>query len=62
MDLFARLLMRAAMWVRHPPSTRTLITVFAAIAIALALAGIETFVGWPDWLTADRVRHPLGMR
>jgi hypothetical protein len=50
-DLFTRLLLRAAIWVRKPPSRRTIIAVAIAIGAALLIVAIEYAFGWPDWLT-----------
>jgi hypothetical protein len=58
MDLFTRLLLRAAIWVRHPPSKRMILVVAIAIGVALLIAGIELAFGWPDWLTVS----PHGFR
>ncbi len=44
-------LVRMARWARNPPSARQVILVLGIIAFCLALAGIELFVGWPDWAT-----------
>ncbi len=53
-------LLRAKRWVQHPPSIKRLILVFAVVAICAAIYGIEHFIGWPDWLTAERIgRNPL---
>lgn len=64
MDILARLLVRAAIWVRRPPSRHVVIAAAVAVALSLVLVGIERFIGWPDWLTADRLpRRPgLGIR
>jgi|OM-RGC.v1.035602745 hypothetical protein len=58
MDLFTRLLLRAAIWVRRPPSSRHVAVVAVALAIGGALAAIEHFFGWPDWATVS----PHGFR
>lgn len=49
-----RLLMRARLWVRNPPSTKRVKLVFAAIAIALVVIGLEHFGYWPDWARTER--------
>lgn len=46
--------MRAVRWARNPPSAKQVIFVFGLLAILLAIAGIEKFVGWPDMFTAER--------
>ena len=40
---------------RRPPSARRVILVLAIIGVCLILVGIEHFLGWPDWLTPNRV-------
>jgi hypothetical protein len=57
-DLFTRLLLRAAIWVRRPPSRRMILTVAIAIGAALLIAALEWAFGWPDWLTVS----PHGFR
>ena len=50
--------LRLARWVRHPPSPQKLLLIAAVVALCLALAGVEHFVGWPDWLTVNgKARH-----
>ncbi|WP_395540112.1 hypothetical protein [Neotabrizicola sp. sgz301269] len=48
-----RLLIRAKRWAAHPPSERMVVMVLGIVALALLLAGIEWFWGWPDWLTVN---------
>jgi hypothetical protein len=50
-----RWLMRASMWVRNPPSMGRVKLVFAVVAIALVIFGIEWMGLWPDWATAERI-------
>ena len=50
-------LVRAARWVRNPPSTGRVILVFSVIGAALLLYAIEVWIGWPEWLQVNR---PLG--
>lgn len=47
-------MMRASRWARNPPSMGRVMLVLAVIAICAILFVIERYVGWPDWLTADR--------
>jgi hypothetical protein len=47
-----------AQWARNPPSTKRVLIVLVTIVICLALVGIERWVGWPDWATADRLGGP----
>ncbi len=55
MDLL-RWLMRAKRWAQHPPSPRRVALVLAVVAASLAIAGIEHYAGWPDWLRVNRLR------
>lgn len=57
--LIFRLLPRLAMWVRRPPSPRRMLIIGIVLAAALAIAGIEKYVGWPDALTVERVPRGL---
>lgn len=50
-----RQLMRASLWARNPPSEKRVKFVFAVIAIALAIGGIEWMGWWPDWATAEKM-------
>lgn len=47
-------LVRAARWVRNPPSARMVILVLAIIAAGLAIFGLEHFGLWPEWATVER--------
>lgn len=47
--------LRMARWARHPPSMRRVMLVGAVIVLCLILFGIERLVGWPDWLTPNRI-------
>ncbi len=47
--------LRMARWARNPPSTRMVIMVLGIIAFCIALFAVEYFLGWPEWLTPDRV-------
>lgn len=44
-------LLRAARWVRNPPSEARVKLVVGVVLACLVLAGIEWLWGWPDWLT-----------
>ena len=58
--LIFRLLPRLAMWIRRPPSPGRMLIIAITIAVALAIAGIERYVGWPDALTVERLpRNPV---
>ncbi|MCY4335830.1 MAG: hypothetical protein OXC60_14325 [Litoreibacter sp.] len=50
-----RWLMRAALWVRNPPSEKRVKFFVAILAVCLAIGFIEYYVGWPEWATAERV-------
>jgi len=55
MDLYLRLLLRAALWIRRAPSREY---VYACIAVAILVAvivGLEALGWWPDWATAERM-------
>ncbi|MDZ4135504.1 MAG: hypothetical protein U1D06_07905 [Paracoccaceae bacterium] len=51
-------LIRAARWVRHPPSAARVKLVLGVIAACLVLVGVEHFIGWPDWLTTNGGPRP----
>ncbi|MFM9858741.1 hypothetical protein RUR49_09665 [Pseudoxanthobacter sp. M-2] len=58
--LIFRLLPRLAMWIRRPPSPRRMLIIAIVVAAALAIAGIERYVGWPEALTVERLpRNPV---
>jgi len=40
---------------RNPPSRRKAIVMLVALGLALGLVLVERYVGWPDWLRAERV-------
>lgn len=48
-----RRLMRAKRWAQNPPSAKRVKLVLWLIAGCLAIAGVEHFIGWPDWMTLD---------
>ena len=52
-------LLRMSRWARQPPSPGRVALVLAVVALCAALYGIERIWGWPDWLTAERVRRPV---
>ncbi|TJZ93712.1 hypothetical protein FA743_00065 [Paracoccus gahaiensis] len=47
-------LVRAARWVRNPPSAKMVMMVFGIIAAALVIAGVEWMGWWPEWATMER--------
>lgn len=50
----SRILVRAAMWFRRPPSRRLAIVILVAIAASFAVVAAERWLGWPDWARTDR--------
>lgn len=50
-------LLRAKRWVQNPPSPGRVKLVFGVIAVCLLIVGIEHFIGWPAWMTVDRLRQ-----
>lgn len=52
-------LLRMARWVRNPPSSGRVRLVLAVVALCLALHAVERWIGWPDALTAERLRAPM---
>ena len=51
-----RLLVRAKQLAHRPPAPWRVKLYIGVIALCLLIAGIETLVGWPAWLTVDRGR------
>lgn len=50
--------LRMSKWARNSPSAKRVKLVITAIALCLILVAIEKFIGWPDWLTVNRLpRH-----
>ena len=47
-------LVRAARWVRNPPSAKMVMMVFGIIAVALVIAGVEWLGYWSEWATMER--------
>lgn len=52
-------LIRAKRWARNPPSAGRVKLVLAVVGLCLALYAIERWIGWPDALTAERLRAPM---
>lgn len=48
-------LMRAKRWAARPPSAGKVKFVLAIIAVCIVLFAVERTMGWPDWLTPDRM-------
>lgn len=55
MDPMTRIFIKLARWFRNPPSRSWLVIAAVTVAACLALALVERFVGWPDWLRAEPV-------
>jgi hypothetical protein len=54
-------LFRMARWARHPPSAGRVKLVLGVVGLCLGLYAVETFLGWPDWLSIEHMRG-LGWR
>lgn len=52
---YALWLMRSKRWAQNPPSAKRVKFILAIIAICVALFLWELTMGWPDFLTPDRV-------
>lgn len=50
-----RWIMRAAIWVRRPPSPRKIKFFVGLIVIAITIGLIEYFGYWPEWAKVDRL-------
>lgn len=55
-------LVRAARWVRNPPSARMVMLVFAIIAAGLVLLGLEMAGFWPEWAQIERPTHGIKLQ
>lgn len=55
MDPLTRILFRLAQWHRNPPSRRFVAILLATLLAAAAIVLVEKVLGWPDWLTTERV-------
>ncbi len=53
-----RFLLRAKRLAQHPPPLWKVKLVIGVIVVLFAVAGIERFVGWPDWMSLE----PAGRR
>lgn len=51
--------LRMTRWARNPPSWQKVMLVLAVIGVCLALYAVERWIGWPEWLSADRLRVPM---
>ncbi|MGL4310006.1 MAG: hypothetical protein ACRCSU_05920 [Paracoccaceae bacterium] len=52
-------LLRMSKWARNPPSRRQVIIGAIAIGGALLLAGVEYFIGWPEWATVNQTPRQM---
>ncbi|MDC0737107.1 hypothetical protein N6L24_02325 [Cognatishimia sp. SS12] len=50
-----RWLLRAALWVRRPPSRQRQILVAIVLALAALLFAVEYFWGWPEALSPEKM-------
>jgi hypothetical protein len=55
MDPMTRLLIRMAQWFRHPPSPSRIRLILLVLALSAAIVLIERYVGWPDWMSTERM-------
>ena len=55
MDPMTRLLIRLAQWFRNPPPRSRIVLMLAVVAIAIGIALIERYVGWPEWARTESV-------
>jgi len=53
-------LIRMFFWVRNPPSRNQQIAIALVCGTGIVLAAVEYVIGWPEWLSAERV--PSGPR
>ena len=51
--------LRMARWARRPPSEDRVKLVLIVVVLCLALAAVEHFFGWPDWMTTKGGSRPL---
>jgi len=52
-------LVRLSRWVRHPPSPARALFFIGILVACLALAAIDYWGLWPDWLTVNGKAHRL---
>jgi len=52
-------LLRMARWARRPPGRRTVLLWLVVLWVALAIAGVEHFLGWPEALTLEPRRSAV---
>ena len=50
-------LLRMAKWARHGPSAKRVKLVFAVVAIALLIAGLDRMGWWPDWARTEPMQR-----
>ncbi len=61
MDIFVRLLLRTAYWVRHPPSKRWVATAAVAIAVCASIVAADRFGYWPDAFRIEKLPRHLSV-
>ena len=54
--------LRMAKWAKNPPSDKRVKLVFGLIIAALIIAGVERYVGWPDFLTLEKPPRRVTMQ
>ncbi len=52
-------LLRAKRWAQRPPPPRQVALVLSVVALCVALALVEHFIGWPEALTAERMGRTI---
>ena len=53
-----RHLVRMARLAKRPPSEKRVILVLSIIAICLVIAGVERWIGFPDWMSIPLSNRP----
>ncbi|MBD8665306.1 hypothetical protein IFT59_18865 [Rhizobium sp. CFBP 8752] len=61
MDVFARLLIRMSLWIRHPPSRQQIYIMAIVVVLAAIVVGIEWLGYWPDWMRVDKLPRSPGL-
>jgi hypothetical protein len=49
--------LRMARWARNPPSPGRVKLVLGVVVACLLLVLLERLVGWPEWLTVEKLRR-----
>jgi len=53
MDLLLRVLIRASIWIRRPPSRERLYAIIAVALLVAVVFGLEAAGLWPEWATRE---------